>query len=106
MNIITGRSTVRNTSANIYRKIKENQNLMDCVPQAAAKSSGFDQITISRSADVKLSDDQFANMLSKQLSNEVKAGTSSYELNDLQRQVALEQYDINPTDIVRKMMFE
>lgn len=107
MKIFTDRSVVRNTSNNIKNNAANNTGrTSSSEAQTSAKASGFDQILINRTADAKLSDDQFVGMLTKQLSSEVKSGTSPYVLEDLQRQVALNQYDVNVSDIARKLISE
>lgn len=106
MKILTDRSAVRNASTTMPKKIKSNDAKTAGSAQNADRGSGFDQIMISRSETEKVSDDQFVNMLKKQLSSEVKAGASSYALDDLQRQIALGQYDINASDIARRLICE
>jgi anti-sigma28 factor (negative regulator of flagellin synthesis) len=61
-----------------------------------------DRITID--ANQTLSDEQFIKQLSKKISDEVKAGASQAELEDLKRQIALGEYDIDVDDIVSKIL--
>ena len=90
---------------------KRNQNSgRGAMPKAAGtaeyKNSVQDTITIRSGGAPASSDSQFIQMVKKHLLSEIGAGASEYKLNDLRCQVALGQYDVNISEIVRKMTLE
>ena len=82
-------------------RYKENRGVTGLALGADKK---VDTITISTGEHK--TDMKFIEALKTQILNEVKAGAGIHKLNDLRNQVAAGEYDINPVDIVRKMMLE
>lgn len=77
------------------------------LPSASTrKNANYDQLTIHQTTNPIANDEQFISVLKDQLSSEVKMGASQYKLDDLRRQVALNQYDLNPADIARKILMD
>lgn len=69
------------------------------------KSAFQDTLTIQNEKKSSLSDEQFLSATTKRVAAEVREGATEYKLQDLQRQVALGEYDIGVSEIIRKMMF-
>ena len=74
-------------------------------------SAGFSEImsrTFSDSIQIgarkTMSDDEFVKSLGAKLSNEVRAGNSMSDINSVKQQIALGEYDINPSEIAKKIL--
>ena len=72
--------------------------------EAAARSS-FDKITIESNQNQGMSDEQLISQLKKSILSDIQTGAPEYKLNDLKQQIALDEYDINLTETIRKIMF-
>lgn len=100
---ITPKNTGLGAIQTEYRKQK-NTN----VKSTEIKKESFDQILINKvnqtNTKPALNESQFISGLKSQISAEVQKGASEYKLADLSKQIALDEYDINPADIARKMM--
>lgn len=87
-------------------------NKKDAQEQNAAGAQGVktagktDTLTIKGVENDFKVDTQFITNLKNQILTEVKAGADLHKMDDLQKQIAMGEYDINPADIVRKMMAE
>ena len=66
--------------------------------------SGEINDSIQIASGKSMSDDEFIQSLSANLSNQVKAGHSALDLNDIKQQIALGEYDINASDIAKKIL--
>lgn len=86
----------------IKPKSTEFKNRPAASPVSPKTTENVDRITISSRAN-KISG-QFIADLREQILNQVKAGADPHMLDDLKRQVSLGEYDVNPADIVRRMM--
>ena len=75
-------------------------------PEASAKPSACDKLTIESSQNTALSDAEFIAQLKKNILSEMQAGASERKLNDLKQQIALDEYDINVPEVVRKIMLD
>lgn len=87
-----------------------NENKISETNEAAAMSFGsalgavkIDRISIENK---EISDADFIKGLSESISAEVKAGKPQNVLNDIKRQIALGEYDINADDIASKILGE
>jgi len=72
----------------------------------ASKSAARDKITITSTQSHALSDAEFMAQLKKSILSDIQAGAPEHKLSDLKQQIALDEYDINISDIVRKMMLD
>jgi hypothetical protein len=86
----------------IARKQAANENRQ--AGETGFKSSDFDKITIASNDKNGIPDAQFIMQLKKSILAEIQAGSPEHKLDDLKQQIALNQYDINIPDIVRKIM--
>lgn len=90
-----------------YKAITPDLRLVETagqkVRQATDKTESQDSLTI-RGASDELSASRFVDILKQKISSEVNAGASPEKLNTLKRQIAFGEYDINSTDIIRKMI--
>lgn len=95
-------SVNRNPEINNLRNISKN-----CVmPGTVKKEADYDRITIGAASSSALSEDQFIVSLRKTISAEIQAGAPEQKLHDLKQQVAMNEYEINPSDIVRRLMLD
>lgn len=100
MKILTNNMTSPVKSNGDYIKLNKKEG------KEQVQKQSFDTITIGSPSVSDLPANEFAAILKNQIANEVKAGTSSYKLNEIKTQIALGEYDINAVDIVRKMMVD
>ena len=93
-----------NNIRNITRKQNpvENQSRAE----AALKTAGRDEIIIAANLNTEISDEQFIAQLKKSVLSEIQTGASEYTLESLKQQIALNEYDINTPDIIRKMLLD
>ena len=54
----------------------------------------------------KRTTEQLVNSLKMQIMQDVKSGIDSHKLEDLKKEIASGEYDINPSDIARKITGE
>jgi len=73
-------------------------------PETAAKASACDTITIEAKQAAEITDAQFIAQLKKMVLADIQAGTPEYKLEGLKQQIALDEYDVNIPDIVKKLM--
>lgn len=87
--------------------INSNCRKTSKIPSASvSRNAEYDQLTIRQTPITQKSDEQFILSLKNQLSSEVKTGASQYKLDDLRRQVTLNEYDKNIADIARKILMD
>ena len=91
-----------NSNRNIVNKKNSNENKP--VSETAEKSSDYDKLTIASNEKAGLPDAQFIAQLRKGVMSEIQAGAPEHKLDGLRRQIALDEYDINIPDIVRKLI--
>lgn len=91
-----------NSNRNIANK--QNANESKQAPEASAKSSDYDKLTIASSDKGGVPDAQFIAQLKKGILSEIQAGAPEHKLDGLKRQIALGEYDVNVPDVVRKIM--
>jgi len=72
---------------------------------SVAKSADFDKISIGKDEGGR-SDAQLIAALKKSIMSDLMVGASEQKLNDLRQQIALGEYDVNPSDIAKKMLLD
>ena len=82
-----------------------NENKISETNEAAATSFGS-ALGAVKIENKEISDADFIKGLSESISAEVKAGKPQNVLNDIKRQIALGEYDINADDIASKILGE
>ena len=92
------------TNKDIVRKPFPDKDA--AAPEAAEKSSGRDKITIASNQSGEITDAQFIAQLKKSIISDIQAGAPEHKLNDLKQQIALDEYDVNISDIIRKIMHD
>jgi len=102
MKIIPG--NMFNTGRDVMRK--QSQSEAAAPKDAAAKTAGRDKIIIESTQNPGLSDAQLIAQLKKSILSEIQAGAPEYKLTDLKQQVALDKYDINISEIIRKLLLD
>ena len=86
---------------------KQNQGKdMTASSESAPKTSAGDKITIASNQVPALTDAEFIAQLKKTILSEIQAGAPEHKLADLRQQIALDEYDINIPDIVKKIMLD
>jgi hypothetical protein len=86
---------------------KQNHSSKDMKAfESPVKASACDKLTIESNQNPALSDDQLIALLKKNIMSEIQAGAPERKLDDLRQQIALDEYDVNVPDIVRKMMLD
>ena len=85
---------------------KQNQGKSASESGLPAKSAPRDKITIESAPAVTLSDAELVAQLKKSILNDIQAGADRHKLNDLKRQIALEEYDVNIPEVVKKIMLD
>ena len=93
-----------NSNRNIAKKQNVSENRQS--PEAAGKASDFDKITIASNEKTGIPDAQFIAQLKKSIMSEIQAGAPEHKLDGLKRQIALDEYDINVPDVVRRIMLD
>lgn len=73
-------------------------------PEVAVKSSACDTITIEAKQDADVTDAQFIAQLKKSILSDIQAGAPEHKLDSLKRQIALNEYDVNIPEIIKKIM--
>jgi len=101
MKILPQRINV-NPDINNLQNVKKNNAISGTVK----KSADYDKIIIGAGNPAGISDDQFIATLKKAIMSEIQAGASERKLNDLKNQIAVDQYEINASDIVKRMMLD
>ena len=93
-----------NSNRNIVKKQKQD----DYKPasDSVSKSSDFDKITIGATQKIGIPDEQFVAMLKKSIITDIQGGAPDYKLDDLKQQIALNEYDVNVPDTIRKMLLD
>jgi len=91
-------------SPNVYKDniIEQKQG---SAPKAGKVQRNEDSIQISGSAPERTTA-QLVEGLKAQIMSDVKAGLSSHSLDALKREIASGEYDINPADIVYRLVGE
>lgn len=84
--------------------LRVGDNVGQKVRQTSDKTESKDSLTIHGSSDEQLSTSRFVDILKQKISSEVNAGAAPEKLDALKQQIAFQEYDINVTDIVRKMI--
>ena len=74
--------------------------------EEAAKQADCDKITIGASNSSGPSDAQLIASLKKSIMTDIWAPAPEQKINDLKQQIALNQYDINPGDIAKRLMHD
>ena len=85
---------------------RQNQGKETNVTDSASKSAAHDKITISSTQSPVLSDADLLAQLKKSILGDIQSGASEHKLGGLKQQIALDEYDLNVPDIVRKMMLD
>ena len=93
-----------NNNKNIARKQSPEEN--KTAPEPGLKASGQDKITIEANQNAEMTDSQFISQLKRSILSEIQAGAPEHKLDDLKKQIALNEYDINIPDIIRKMLLD
>lgn len=83
---------------------KQNLDKKGAQPESAAKSAACDKITIEARQSEGLSDAQFIAQLKKGILSDIQAGASERKLDDLRQQIALGEYDVNASDVAKRIM--
>lgn len=98
---------IKNSDGYQVSKLAQKEKEMKTAGDATMKAAGkTDTLTIKSVPEEIKVDAQFVENLKNQILSEVKAGADLHKMDDLKKQISLGQYDINPADIVRKMMKE
>jgi len=85
---------------------KQNHSKDTAASESAAKLPAGDKITIGSNQAPALSDAEFIAQLKKNILSEIQAGAPEHKLADLKQQIALDEYDVNIPDIVKKIMLD
>ena len=93
-----------NTNKDILRKQPQNKGA--AVSENVAKASDYDKITIGSKPDADVTDAQLISQLKKGILAEIQAGAPEHKLAGLKQQIALDEYDVNIPDIIRKIMLD
>jgi len=90
------------------RNIAKKQSHDDNRPASGtvSKSSDYDKITIGAVQKDGIPDAQFIAQLKKSILADIQAGAPEYKLDDLKQQIALDKYDINVPDVIRKILLD
>jgi len=96
--------SIINSNRNIAKRQNQGENLPSS--GSVSKSSDYDKITIGANQKTDLSDAQFVAQLKKGILAELQAGASEQKLEDLKQQIALEKYDVNVPDTIRKILLD
>ena len=108
-----GMKIIPNKLTEIQAKKLEQENKKTEKKQSGRSGESMDRITISaegiHSAEGVHSEDavpdaRFLEKLMNQLMKDIEKKTEQSKLDELKLQVAAGEYDINPTDIVNRMM--
>jgi len=91
-------------SPNIYKDSKVDQKKGN-VSKTDRSRKNEDSIEISSAAPERTTA-QLVEGLKAQILSDVKAGVSSHMLDALKREVATGNYDVNPSDIVHRLIGE
>ena len=93
---------------NSNRSIANKQNASENKQASgvSGKPSDYDKLTIASSEKTGVPDAQFIAQLKKSIMSEIQAGAPERKLDALKRQIALDEYDINIPDVVRKIMLD
>jgi len=89
------------TNRDIVRKPVQGK---DAQAAGTAGKPSCDTITIAANQNTEVTDAQFIAQLKKMILTDIQAGAPEHKLNDLKQQIALDQYDVNIPDVVRKIM--
>ena len=85
---------------------KQNQGKDTASFESAPKASASDKITIASNQVPALTDAEFIAQLKKNILSEIQAGAPEHKLADLKQQIALDEYDVNIPDIIKKIMLD
>lgn len=88
-------------ASNVYKSVLEQKK--EPVSKSKKAPEKVDSIKISGASQEKTTA-QLVESLKSQIMNDVKAGIDSHQLEDLKREVASGNYDVNPGDIIHKIM--
>ena len=88
----------------IARKQNHGKNAAPSGP--VAKPAACDRITIESNQNDRMSDAQLITQLKKSIMSEIQAGAPEYKLADLKQQIAMNKYDVNISDIIRKLLLD
>jgi anti-sigma28 factor (negative regulator of flagellin synthesis) len=96
-NIMAAKNVAKPDNAAKTEKKTDKAGFADALSKVMSDS-------IQINSNQNLSDEQFIRQLSKKISDEVKAGTSQAKLDEIKRQIALGEYEIDVDDIVGKIL--
>lgn len=91
-----------NSNRDVLRK--QDAGKKGSLPETAAKLSACDKITIEAKQGGDVSDAQFIAQLKKNILSDIQAGAPEHKLEDLKKQIALDEYDINIPELIKKLM--
>ena len=91
--------------SNLYDAKKKRAESGDA-PKEGGKAVDRDKMTIGADSSPVLSDAQLIASLKKSIMADIQAGASQQKIANLKQQVALNEYDINPADIARRMLLD
>lgn len=93
-------STITNTRAYSNDTIKDQTSASGKLKN----SKNFDDIIIHYNNASDTNSDAFINDIKNKIMADVKSPAASYKLNDLKSQIALGEYQINISDIAKKIL--
>jgi len=85
---------------------KQPETKSTVASNSTSKPFAQDKITIESNQGLTLSDVEFVTQLKKNILAEIKAGAPEHKLIDLKQQIALNEYDVNVPEVVRKIMLD
>lgn len=83
---------------------KQDAGKKSAQPETAVKASACDTLTIDATRSAGISDAQFISQLKKGIMSDIQAGAPEHKLDSLKQQIALDEYDVNIPEIVKKLM--
>ena len=88
------------------RKIQNKSAAPSKAAEVAEEKISFaDTLTITAKASM-VSDEQFLSAVQKNMLSEVQSGAPEHQIQDLGRQVALGEYEIGVSEVIKKIMLE
>ena len=85
---------------------KQNQGKSASDAGLPVKSVPRDKITIESAQPTALSDAELVAQLKRSILNDIQAGADMHKLNDIKKQIALDAYDVNIPEVVKKIMLD
>ena len=99
--------SIINNNRNIAKKTNPDDS--PARAETAARPSERDKIIITSNQgtdNTGISDAQFISRLKRSILSEVQTDAPEYMLDSLKQRIALNEYDINVPDIIRKMLLD